>query len=156
MAEIVLFSPDVIRSILKSHVEWYCKHNFEPKGELDQDVLDELEAQSTTAYEAFRILFADREEFYDEETTKAFFSRAASAVDDDILQTLQQWMLKTLAKVGIQSGLIYRSADTPEELEILVSPFIKTNQFHVDDDGQPIPSLWPVVELVRLSIVNLW
>lgn len=149
MAEIALFEPTYIQRTLEFHVRWYYRHVHGSVETMDQEAIDELHAHIETAIETFQALFADREEFSDEERMKEFLEQAQSASDPKMLQTLFGWVQETISRFGAEGGIIRRSAYAPEELASEIEPFIKSCKHLRDENDCQIPSLWPLIRQVR-------
>lgn len=147
-----MFNHNTIRVILQVHLEKYYKYNFESRDDLDQEALDELNAESTTALETFQALFLNRDQFKNENSANRYIQKASSACDKDILEQLYQWVHESISKSGAQNGIILRSADAPDELANNIARFVKTCPDSVDDEGYSLPSLWPIVEVVRVGL----
>lgn len=123
-----------------------------PKFDVDQEALDDMNDNSTTAFDAFKALFADRAEFKDESSATAFLGTAGSANDVTMLQRLLDWVKELVAEYCGQSGIIRRTGFTPDELAKEIERFVKPSSTLVDDDGRPVPSLWPIVSMVKVGL----
>lgn len=108
-AEITLFEQDSIQDTLAKHLDWYYRYVHESVKAMDQEELDELKAFAQTTVEVFQDLFADRDEFTDEESTKEFLEQASSASDPKMLQTLknppQNVVLKMVSYIEVHIPL---------------------------------------------------
>lgn len=148
----MLCQPDWIRQALKLHFARYYQYNVAPQSDVDQEALDDMNDLSTTAFEVFKALFTDHTEFYDESSTKAFLGTATSADDAVILYRLFDWVQELIGKFCGQNGVIVRTGYTPDELAKNIERFVKPSSTIVDDDGRSIPSLWPVVSMVKVGL----
>ncbi len=153
-AEIELFELEQIQKILITHFQAYFKYHFQSNKGVDQDTLQELEAHATTAFEAFRALFADHREFQSEERAHEFLSRAKLMTDSIIPHKLSTWVELLMSKDGAVHGIIHLTADTAAELGRKLEPFVKMSSTLADEE-EPCPSPWPIVKLVRLVLVRL-
>lgn len=151
MAEISLLDKGAISVIIQGHFRNYHKYKFGKRDveDFDQEAWDEMDGLSTTALDAFRALFADRPEFANEETITAFFATANSANDRTFLEKLCQWTRDAIRTYNGQNGTIYRNASTADRLAANTEPFVKISTSTKNEDGRPLPSLWPIVEIVR-------
>lgn len=150
MAEIVLFLPEQIKTMLTDHFKAYFRYHMESHEELDEEALDEMEIHLTTAFDSFKAIFADRPEFQNEDTIRDFFGRSGSSDEKKIVATLVSWVEQVLLKNGAENGHIYLTADTASELTSKMEPCIKTSSAVVDSEEDSLrPSLWPMVRVVR-------
>ena len=149
MAEIILFEPSFVQHTLATHLGWYYRYIHRSVESMDQETTNELNARVDTATETFQALFADREEFCDEERTKEFLGQAQSPSDPKVLQTLFAWVQECISKCGAEGGVIRRSACAPEELGDEIEPFIKLCKHLRDDNDCHVPSLWPLIQRVK-------
>ena len=147
-AEIELFEPDHIKTILANNFHAYFRHNFEHKKDLDQDALHEIEVHATTALDAFQALFADHQEFQSEDSAHKYLGRAKSISDSSIPHKLYTWVETLKSKYKTKDGIIHLVADSAAELGSKMEPFVKMIT-SVSDDEEPSPSPWPIVKLVR-------
>ena len=149
VAEIVLYEPASVQRTLKSHFGWYYRHLHESLETMDQEAIDDLNAHVETASEIFQALFANREEFSDEERMKDFLEQAQSESDPEMLQTLFEWIQESISYFGAEDRIIRRSAYAPEELARETEPFVKSCKYLRDENDCQIPSFWPLVQRVR-------
>ena len=147
-AEIDLFDPDRIKTIIISYFQAYYNHEWGTKKGLDNEALHDLETHATTAFDAFQALFANHREFQTEANAQEFLGRAKSELDSEIPQKLCSWVESLLLKIGAKNGSIYLTADTAPDLVRKMEPFVKTNP-HAADEDDSRPSPWPIVRLVR-------
>lgn len=149
MAEIILFEPSTVQRILEIHLGSYYRYVHGSVETMDQEAIDELNAQVSTALETFQALFANREEFSNEERTNEFLERAQSASDPKMLQRLFGWTQESISKSGAEGSIIRRSAYSPEELANETERFIKSCKHLLDENDCHVPSLWPLIQTVR-------
>lgn len=123
-----------------------------PKEGVSQEEWDEREAEATTAFDAFKALFADLPGFCDQDAIKESLNKGKSPVDETILRQLCEWTSRSIRHYGEQDSLIEPTADASEELADATAPFIKTCVNLEDDEGRRTPSLWPVVRLVQVGL----
>lgn len=159
MAEIALLEAPSVQHILRTNLRWYYRYVHEPVETMDQEAIDELNAHVSTALETFQALFSNREEFSSEERTKDFLEQAQSASDQTMLETLFGWIQESISKSGAEDGIIRRSASAPEELAYETERFVKSCKYLLDENDCHVPSLWPLIQVVRyvlgcLVIVN--
>lgn len=151
MAEIKFYGLDKIRTIIQHEFQAYYNFSIANIDDEDQEIRDELSACQETALEIFKALFANTEEFSNEDTIEDFFSNAKSAGDKDILRILQKRIETTMIECGVEDGLLCLNAHTEDELGGKIEPFANTCT-DVDDKGRRTPSLWPLVEIVRVGL----
>lgn len=151
MAEIRFYGLGKIRTIIQHEFRAYYNYSIADIDNKDQETREELSACQETALETFKALFANRDEFRNEEAIECFFSTAKSAEDNDILHILQKWVEMTMVEYEADNGLLCLNAHTGEELAGKVEPFANTCT-DVDDKGRPIPSLWPLVKIIRVGL----
>ena len=151
MAEIKFYGLDKIRTIIQQNFQAYYNYSIADIDNVDKETHDELSAYQETALETFKALFANKDEFGSEDGIEDFFSTAKSAGDKDILHILQTWVEMIMIECGANDGLLWLNAYSVEELAGKVEPFANTCPY-VDDDGRPTPSLWPLVEIVRVGL----
>lgn len=152
MAEIKFYGLDKIRIIIQHEFRAYYNYSIADIDNEDQETQDELCVCHETAVETFKALFANRDEFRNEDAIEGFFSTATSAEDKDILHTLHNWVEGIMTEYGADDGLICLNAHTVEELARKVEPFAKTCTNFANDQGRLTPSLWPLVEIVRVGL----
>lgn len=150
-AEIIFYGLDKIRTIIQHNFRAYYKYSIANIDNEDQESKEELSACQETALETFKALFANRDEFRHEEKIRNFFRPANSEGDKDIIHTLLKWVEKIMIQYDANDGMLCLNAHTVEELAGEVEPFANTCPY-VDDDGRPTPSLWPLVEIVRVGL----
>lgn len=152
MAEIKFYGLDKIRNIVQHEFRAYYNFTIADIDDENEETQDELSACQETAVEIFKALFANREEFHDEDTIEDFFSTATSADDRKILNTLIKWVQRIMVEHGANDGSLCLNADSVEELADKVAPFTKTCTYVANDEGRLNPSLWPLVEIVRVGL----
>ena len=149
MAEITLIESSVVQRMLQTNIASYYRYLHRSVENMDQEDIDELNGQVSTALEIFQALFANQDEFSNEERTKAFLEQAQSASDPKILRKLSGWVQESISKCGAEDGIIRRSADAPEELARETERFIKSCKHLLDENDCQVPSLWPLIQNVR-------
>lgn len=149
MAEISLFEPSRVQHTLKVHLGSFYRYAHGSIEAMDQEEIDDLHAHVTTALETFQALFADREEFSNEERTKEFLEQAHSESDPKMLQQLYGWIQESISKCGAEGGIIRRTAYAPEELASETERFVTTCKHFFDENDCHVPSLWPLIKAVR-------
>lgn len=152
MAEIKFYGLDKIRNIVQHEFRAYYNFTIANIDDENQETKDELSACQETAVEIFKALFANREEFRNEDTIEDFFGTAESAKDRDMLNTLIKWVERIMVEYGANDGLLCLNAYSVEELAGKVAPFTKTCTHVANDEVRPYPSLWPLVEIVRIGL----
>lgn len=105
-----------------------------------------------TAIETFKAIFGNRDELRDEEAINGFLAAATSADNRYILHTLYKWMEAAMTQYGAEEGLLHLTAHTVEELSRKMEPFVRTCTHILGDEGGSSPSLWPLVEIVRVGL----
>lgn len=149
MAEIALFESHSVQRMLKTHLGSYYGYVHGSVETMDQEAIDELNAHVSTALETFQALFANREAFSNEQRTKEFLEQAQSPSDPNMLEKLFGWVQDSISKCGAEGGIVRRSAYAPEELASGIEQFVKSCKHLVDENDCYIPSLWPLVHVVR-------
>lgn len=155
MAEVTILPTQTIRCILYHHFQAYYIHKIESQNDRedrekpDELMLEEQEGKFKTADDAFKALFANRDEFSNAQATEEFFKDATSAKDATILNKLWQWTAEAILGSGAKDGIIRRTADEPGELMDQIEHCVKTCTTVKDTDDCPTPSLWPIVEIVK-------
>ena len=149
MAEITLEEQVTVRRMLETHLGHYYSYLHPLTETLDQEAIDELNAHVSTALEILQGLFANREEFSNEERTREYLGRAQSASDPKMLDQLCAWIQASISKYGAEGGIIRRSAYAPDELANEIERFVKSCKHLLDEDDCHVPSLWPLVRTVR-------
>ena len=153
-AEVTFLGREEVRKMIRDQFKAYYDYQFGDQAAMEPDALDELGAAHETAIETFKALFSNKDDFSDDDTIEDFFSTATSAEDRHILQTLNAWLDATMAEYGADDGLIYFDANTSEELASRVQHFVKTCTDREDFQHRPAPSLWPVVEIIRVGLYS--
>ncbi len=134
-------------SVIRDHVDDYWTYEFESHDDLDEDTVQQYEERSNTALEVFQALFADREEFADEDSTEQFLSGAQDKGRQYLVDKFLIWTTSLLLSLESNENLVHCNADTVEELADDLEPFTKTV---ITLEGEPpVPSPWPIVEIVR-------
>lgn len=154
MAEIKFYGVDKIRTIIQHEFRAYYNYSIANNNVEDQELQEELCASQETAVETFQALFANRDEFRDEDAMKDFFCTAKSAEDKNMLPILHKWVEGILIEHGADGGLLRLNAHTVEELAGKVGPFANTctSTYMANDEGRRTPSLWPLVEIIRVGL----
>lgn len=152
MAEIRFYGLDKIRTIIQHEFRAYYDYTIAKIGNQNQETQEELSECQETAVETFKALFANRYEFRNDEAIEDFFSCATSAEDKNILHILHKWVEGTMIEYGADEGLLCLNAHTAEELAGKVEPFANTCTDVKNDEGRQTPSLWPLVEIVRVGL----
>ena len=145
MAEITLLESPLVQRMLMTHLDWYHRYLHQSGDTMDQEAVDELNGHVETATETFQALFADREEFRTEERTHQFLEQA----HPEMLQIFSDWIQESISECGAEDGIIRRSAHAPDELARETERFVKPCRHLLDEHGCRIPSLWPLVRVVR-------
>ena len=151
MAEIKFYGHDKIRTIIQHEFRAYYNYSIADISNEDQETQDGLSVCQETAVETFRSLFADRMEFRSEDAMEEFLSTATSAEDKSKVDILQKWAEGILEKYA-RDGLLCLNAYSVEELAGKVEPFTKPCSYMANDESRPTPSLWPMVEIVRVGL----
>lgn len=149
VAKILLFEPISIEQTLKTHLDSYYRYVHGSVDTMDQEAIDELNANVSTALETLQALFANHEEFSHEDRTKEFLGQAQSTSDPKMLQKLFSWTQDTISRCGAEGGIICRSAYAPEDLASEIESFVKSCKHLLDEDDCRVPSLWPLIRSVR-------
>ena len=152
-AEIAFFEPSSIQRILVTHLGWYYRYVHRPDEIIDQETMDEIKAHGETAIETFQALFADRDEFSDDERTNDFLEQTKCASDPEMLRIFSGWIQNSMSKCGAAGGIVHRSASATEELASEIEQFVKPCRHVLDENDCHVPSLWPLVKKVRYSVL---
>ena len=149
MAEITLLEPPLMQRILMTQLGWYYRYVHKSGEIMDQEAIDELNDHVETATETFQALFADREEFSNEERTHEFLKQAQQS-DLKMLQIFLDWIQESTSTCGAKDGIIRRYAHAPDELARRIERFVKSCRHLLDERDCHVPSLWPLVRVVRI------
>ncbi|KAL8690304.1 MAG: hypothetical protein Q9218_004224 [Villophora microphyllina] len=148
-AHIDLFDEPQIKTILKGHLRDYWLGNLQPEDDTDLDTLKDMRLQSDTALEVFQALFADRPEFENRVNEGEFLARMQGPDDTDILNTLLEWTIHSISKSRSFDNPVIRCGDSGQSLGKSIESFVKTS---MPPGPGASPSLWPVVEVVRIGL----
>ena len=146
----MLFELRQIKVILREYYQAHFKH-IRDTGD-NETASEELQKDADTAVEALQALFADHEEFRDEDNAREFLSAGTSDADPRIISTLESWMEELISRYGAQNGPIKRSADTTAEMSRILEPFVTMAESGADCGDLQAASLWPIVRLVRVGV----
>lgn len=152
MAEIKFYGLDKIRTIIQHEFRAYYNYSIADTKNESREIQEELSTCQETAVETFKALFANRYEFSDEDAIDNFFGHATYAEDKNILHTLYKWVEGIMVEYGVGDGLLCLNAHSVEELAGKVEPFTNTCTYVANNEGRPTPSLWPLVEIVRVGL----
>jgi len=104
-----------------------------------------------TALEIFTALFANKEEFADEDAAKTFLATAKSDDDPEVVEQFELWVDELMDQLQLQDSRKFIEGADVEELTENIAPYTKT----IADDG-PVesrsPSLWPLVRLIKIGL----
>ena len=141
--------------MMREHLEAYYEYHFSRQDEISEDELETAELDAGTALKVFQALFADREEFRDQDRAQDFLRTAKSSSDIAILSDFAIWIENMISLVGSDGGIVHRSSDTTEDLAFNLEAFVGNNPTLEDEDGETFeasPSLWPIVKIVRVRL----
>ena len=153
-AEIELFKMEEITKMIRGHLEAYYEYHLN-RDELSEDELELAELDAGTALTTFQALFADQEEFRSQERAQNFLLTAKDPSDCLILGKFEVWIASLMSLIGAEGGIVHRSSDTTEDLAFKLETFVGTISTLEDDNGETpeaLPSLWPIVKIVRVSL----
>lgn len=153
-AEIELFNMEEITRMIRSHLEAYYEYHLNRDG-LSEDELETAELDAGTALTTFQALFADQEEFRSQERAQKFLLTAKDSSDCLILGKFEVWIASLMSLIGAEGGIVHRSSDTTEDLAFKVETFVGAILTLEDDNGETpeaLPSLWPIVKIVRVGL----
>lgn len=164
-AEIEFFESKKRETVLRAHLDDYCRFYFEPREEIHNDLVEEYENQACTAFEVFQALFADHDEFSDEDSAIKLLSIARDEGKERVLAKLLAWMNELLSSLDMRDGIVDCKADSVRELADYLAPFTKT--VNTLEGESPTPSSWPLakrfgkfplcqVEKLALTIPKRW
>ena len=142
--------------MIKEQFEAYRKFHSE---EYDSDEeSDDLEEDSSTAFNAFRALFAERFEFRNDEAAHEFLKKALSTEKAQVVDQMCGWVEALRLQLQAQSGPCIRTADTATEisgrLELFVSTFAPLESGNGNGIEQTKANYWPIVELVKIGMYS--
>ncbi len=149
MAEIVLYEPASVQRMLAFHLGSHYRYMHRSVETMDTEAIDESDAHYETPVETFQTLFANREEFSNEERAKEFLEHAQSVKDPKILHILLGWIEESIPKSDAVGGIIRRNAYAPEELAKETERYTKSCKHLLDENDCHVSSLWPLVQQVR-------
>jgi hypothetical protein len=116
----------------------------------DIDILLGYKSQAMTSLEILKLLFCNRKEFNSKEAALVFLRTAQSEDDPDILRVLNEWTNELLEAYDITSDCIETEGASIDDISR--GTMIFTNTVEFDDFEDPIPSLWPLVKVVRIGL----
>lgn len=125
----------------------FCRHKLEPRDDLDDEAVEELQSRCNTALEVFQALFGDRAEFADPLSISTFLNGATDKGNQYLLDRLITWADALVSKYTKKDGTVFRKAYTVAELTNQVEPFTKT--VNTLEGETPTPSPWPLVGVVK-------
>ena len=143
-----------ITKMIRGHLEAYYEYHLH-RDELSEDELETAELDAGTALTTFHTLFADKEEFRSQDRAANFLLTAKDSSDCLILGKFEVWIASLMSLIGAEGGIVYRSSDTTEDLAFKLETFVATISTLEDDDGETpeaLPSLWPIVKIVRVGL----
>ena len=97
-------------------------------------------------------MFCNHVEFGTVEAAIEFLSSAGSEDDPVILNQLNSWTRQLMSSELVVDGIGSRCADTADELAGYLERFVKT--VSAPEGEQAVPSLWPIVRIVRYNMVS--
>ena len=151
-AEILFYEREQVREIIKDQVEAYHLYYSEEYGPGDE--LEDVEEDSNTAFEAFKVLFADRDEFCNDANAREFLQTGVSYDNNQIIDQMCEWIEELREFYHDDHGLCIRVAETAEEISGKLELFVSTYDPDLSDSlpissEQKRASLWPIISLVR-------
>ena len=152
MAEIKFYGLDKIRKVIEHEFRAYYNYSIADISHEHQEIQEELSVCHETAVETFKALFAEKEEFRTDDAMEEFFKAATSAEDKNMLRILYKWVEGIMLRYGADDGVLCLDAHGVEELAGKVGPFAQTVTSMVEDDFRRSPSLWPLVEIIRVGL----
>lgn len=155
-ARVSRFAPDEIRKIISSLVTKYAQATEKMKLEEAEDESDEMASdnftEKRTVLDIFKALFADKEQFGDDEDAVEEYLNDINSEDDTILEELVAWAIE-LAEDSL-NGQAYITMEAPTVSELLYHLQPYTYQIAGgDSDGQIAP--WPLVNVVDFGLDNV-
>lgn len=145
-AKIEYFSMRDISNLLNKMIQDFFTWTFIRPSDLDAEEMQELQRLCTSAFNTFRALFCDKEEF-ESQTAGAEWLRSkyAAANKEEALSTLIEWCRELLGEnEADESGNIeYTDADTQDELLEQLTPMVTSNSQY------ETPAVWPLVRKIR-------
>ena len=149
-ATAVLYDRPQREAILAELLKDYYTHHLEDREKLEPETVEEEELRARTAFEALRSLFADRDDFINEDAARIFLEKTTSPTDSRILAQLTLWTEELLARCGARNGQTHHCANNVEELRAAIEVYTIGSNFN--DEKACSPSLWPLVRTVKVNL----
>jgi len=137
------------RKLLEKLLRQYNLYNFEAEADWTSDQKSEYSQQAETAIQTFRTLFCDQDLFASQgDAEGSLADHYKNSNTDELLDLMESWCEDFFADFDIEddAGYTQHEADTVDELRSYTDPLTSPN--HSFDE----PSLWPLVELVRIGV----
>jgi hypothetical protein len=148
-AEICYYTVEKCRKLLEDLLRQYNLYNFEPESDWTSDQRSEYSQQAETAFQTFRTLFCDQDLFSSQgDAEGSLEDHYKDSNTHELLDLMESWCEGFFADFDTEddAGYTHHEADTVDELRSYTDPLTAPN--HSFDE----PSLWPLVELVRIGV----
>lgn len=138
------------RKLLEELLRQYNLYEFEPDDDWTSDQRSEYSQQAETAIQTFRTLFCNQDAFGSQGDAEGSLENHYKACStDELLDLMEGWCEEFFEEFDVtedDAGYTQHEADTVDELRSYTDPLTAPN--HSFDE----PSLWPLVELVRIGV----
>ena len=138
------------RKLLEELLRQYNLYEFESDDDWTSDQRSEYSQQAETAIQTFRTLFCDKDAFASQGGAEGSLDAHYKACSkDELLDLMESWCEEFFEEIDVtenDAGYTQHEADTIDELRSYTDPLTAPN--HSFDE----PSLWPLVELVRIGV----
>jgi len=142
----------ILRNCLRSSYD-YLHRNDGIEDPADRTDPGEDDREWTTAMQIFTAIFADRNEFMDEQSAEEFLRQASSSTDSSMLGEMERWVQDLLDSVCTVGDITQIEANHVMELNEQLRPYISKSKAAVADTiMESSPSLWPMVSGVKVHL----
>jgi hypothetical protein len=148
-AEIGYYTVEKCRKLLEELLRHYNLYNFEPEDDWTNDQKSEYSQQAETAIQTFRTLFCDQGLFASQgDAERSLHDHYKASSTGELLDLMEGWCEGFFEEFDVEddAGYTQHEAETIAELRSYIDPLTAPN--HSFDE----PSLWPLVELVRIGV----
>ena len=137
--------------MLQEHYANYYKFYVAPRDGLDGDELQVAETKATTAKDVFKALYADREEFQNDQLAKEYLNSGESEKDKGILSQLSHWASDMISQQRDGARVVSFTAGTAEDLSVKLEPFVEMKS-KLDGEECGSASYWPLIRIVHVGL----
>lgn len=158
-AKIEFFTTEEMRTkidlMLKDYNAWVHEEQEE---DMIAEETTELRTAAATAFDAFRSLFCEQDEFSSKKAGEEFLERSYGKDRKAVVQQLLDWCEELIEEVkeddvgdsssvsDISDSSAFREFDNQDNLTKFIEPFAFSDSKHSK------PGLWPIVKIIRLGL----